>query len=66
MEFPFEQRNEKMDGFADSDWAGERPSMKSTSFGALKWCGSTLKSWSSTQTTVALSSAEAELCATSK
>ena len=25
LEFPFEQRNEKLDGFADSDWAGERP-----------------------------------------
>ena len=66
LEFPFEQRNEKLDGFADSDWAGERPSMKSTSGGALKWCGSTLKSWSSTQTTIALSSAEAELYAMSK
>ena len=45
LEFPFEQRNEKLDGFADSDWAGETPSMKSTSGGALKWGGSTLKSW---------------------
>ena len=37
LEFPFEQRNEKFDGFADRDWAGERPSMKSTSGCALKW-----------------------------
>ena len=66
VEIPFEQRNEKLDGFADSGWAGERPSMKSTSGGALKWRGSTLKSWSSTQTTTALSSAEAELYAMSK
>ena len=44
LEFPFEQRNEKLDGFADSDWAGERPSMKSTSGGALKWSGSPLRS----------------------
>ena len=40
--------------------------MKSTSGGALKWSGSTLKSGSSTQTTIALSSAEAELYAMSK
>ena len=36
LEFPFEQRNEKLDGFADSNWAGERHSMKSTSGVALK------------------------------
>ena len=40
--------------------------MKSTSGGALKWGGSTLKSWSSTQTAMALSSAEAELYAMSR
>ena len=39
LEFPFEQRNEKLDGFADSDWAGERASMKSTSGGALSGAG---------------------------
>ena len=43
LEFPLEQRNEKLEGFADSDWAGERPSMKSTSGCALKWGGSALK-----------------------
>jgi hypothetical protein len=66
LEFPFEVRDKKVDGYADSDWAGEKPSMKSTSGGALKWGSSTLKSWSSTQTTIALSSAEAELYAMSK
>ena len=58
-------QTKKLDGFADSDWAGERPS-KSTSGGALRWCGRTLKSWSSRQTTTVLSSAEAELHAMSK
>ena len=57
--------NEKLDSFADSDWAGERPS-KSTSGDALKLCGRTLKSLSSTQTTIALSLVEAELYAMSK
>ena len=41
-------------------------SMKSTSGGALKRGGSTLKSWSSSLTTIASSSAEAELHAISK
>ena len=45
LELPFEQRNEKVDGFAHSDWAGETPSMKSMSGGALKWGGSTLELW---------------------
>ena len=35
LEFPFEPRSEKVDGYADSDWAGEKPSMKSTSGGAV-------------------------------
>jgi hypothetical protein len=48
LEFPFEVRSNVVDGYADSDWAGEKPSMKSTSGGALKWGGSTLKSWPST------------------
>jgi hypothetical protein len=66
IEFPFESDSGKIDGYADSDWAGEKPSMKSTSGGAILWGSSTLKSWSSTQTTIALSSAEAELYAMSK
>ena len=49
-----------------SDWAGERPEMKSTSGGWLMCGTSLLRSWSSTQNTIALSAAEAELCATSK
>ena len=40
--------------------------MKSTSGGVLMWGTSLLKSWSTTQSTVALSSAEAELYAMSK
>ena len=53
-------------GFADSDRAGERPGMKSTSGGLLMWESPLLRSWSSTQNTTSLSSAEAELSAMSK
>jgi hypothetical protein len=61
--FKFESDDSLIGGFADSDWAGERPSMKSTSGGALIWGTSLLKSWSVTQSTVATSTAEAELYA---
>ena len=53
-------------GFADSDWAGEKPGRKSTSGGLLMHGGHTLKSWSSTQHCIALSSGEAELYALTK
>ena len=55
-----------MQGFADADWAGERPETKSTSGGLLTWESSLLRSWSSTQNTIALSSAESKLSAMSK
>ena len=51
--FKFESEVHELKGYADSAWAGERPSMRSTSGGALTWGSSCLKSWSSTQTTVA-------------
>ena len=35
--FHFEDESEQMQGFADADWAGERPEMKSTSEGLLMW-----------------------------
>ena len=48
---------------ADSDWAGDRVSRKSTSGGLLMLGGHLIKSWSSTQPVIALSSGEAELYA---
>ena len=51
----------QLDGFTDSDWAA-----KSTSGGILMWGGCLITSWSSTQTTIALSSAEAEVYAMDK
>ena len=64
--FAFEEGGQDLTGYADSDWAGEKLSMKSTSGGLLMWGTSLLKSWSTTQTTIACSSAEAELYAMSK
>ena len=49
--------------FTDSDWAGCVTSRKSTSGGVVMRGSHLLKHWSSTQATVALSSAEAELIA---
>ena len=55
LEFPCRQR------------LGRREALhESTSGGALKWGASTLKSWSSMQTAIALSLVEAELHAMSK
>ena len=49
-----------LDCYCDSDWAGCLRTRKSTSGGVLTWGGSVLKSWSTTQSTIALSSGEAE------
>jgi len=49
--------------FTDSDWAGCKVSCKSTSAGVVTLGSHTLKMWSSTQSVIALSSAEAELYA---
>ena len=47
----------------DSDWAGCKATWKSTSGGVLKIGRHVIKTWSSTQATVATSSGEAELLA---
>ena len=49
--------------YADSDWAGQATTCKSTSGGVVQWWGATLTAWSRTPKTVSLSSAEAELYA---
>ena len=55
-----------VNGFSDSDWAGCRRTARSTSGGALMSGAHLLKSLSSTQKNVTLSSAEAELVAAVK
>ena len=52
--------------FADSDWAGCAKTRRSTSGGVITHGAHALTHWSSTQATVALSSAEAELNSTVK
>ena len=49
--------------FADSDWAGDRVSRRSSSGGAIMLGHHCLRTWSSTQGALALSSAEAEFYA---
>jgi hypothetical protein len=49
--------------FTDSDWAGCLRTRKSTSGGVVMFRGVAVKSWSSTQATVSLSSGEAEYIA---
>ena len=49
--------------YSDSDWAGCHDIRRSTSEGIIHFEGAVLSFWSSTQTTIALSSCEAELYA---
>ena len=55
-----------LDVYVDSDWAGCATTRKSTNGGAIVWNGACLKTWSTTQTVVALSSGEAEYFAAVK
>ena len=52
--------------FSDLDWAGCPRTRKSTSGGIIVFRGAVLTHWSSTQTTIALSSGEAEYAASAK
>ena len=49
--------------YSDSDWAGKENGRKSTSGGVIMYGSHALKTWSSQQQVVALSSGEAELYA---
>ena len=64
--FAWQALPEVVDTFTDSDWAGCKITCRSTSGGVMMWGAHCLKSWASTQATVALSSAEAELYALTK
>ena len=66
LTYDWQQLAHTVVGFSDSDFAGCRRTAKSTSGGVLMMGRHYIKSWSSTQKTVALSSGEAELTAAVK
>ena len=61
--FRFQEVPTRLQVFTDSDWGGNRVSRKSTTGGAILFGSHCLRTWSSTQGAVALSSAEAEFYA---
>jgi hypothetical protein len=63
VQYPWQEEQETVNGFSDSDFAGCRRTARSTSGGAVMMGRHFIKSWSVTQKTVALSSGEAELTA---
>ena len=64
--FPWENLSNEVIGYADIDWAGDKRTLKSTSGGVIHWGSHVLKTWSTSQSTLALSSGEAELYAMTK
>ena len=58
--FPWKDGHGGWRVFVDSDWAGDQATRKSTSGGAVMLGGHCIKTWSTTQSTIALSSCEAE------
>ena len=62
-EFPWQDECKEVHAYGDSDWGGRRGSRKSTSGGLVMLGKHCIKTWSSTQGAVALSSAEAEFYA---
>ena len=66
IEFRYQQDVHCINGFGDSDFAGEITTRKSTSGGMTCLGDHVVKSWSSTQSVIALSTGEAELYALNK
>ena len=64
--FYWQTKPSRFDVFVDSDWAGCKATARSTSGGAAKFGWHTIKTWSTTQTVIALSSGEAELFSLTK
>ena len=61
--FRWQEKQNEMSVFADSDWAGDRADRKSTSGGMIMMGNHLIKAWSKDQENIALSSGEAELYA---
>ena len=66
QKFEWCEPTKRINGFGDSDWAGDRTTAKSTSGGVISFGPHVIKTWSTTQQTIALSSGEAELYAMTK
>jgi hypothetical protein len=66
LRYDLQERQTKITGFSDSDWAGCKRTAKSTSGGIIMKGNHLIKSWSSTQKSITLSSGEAELVAAVK
>ena len=64
--YPWQGLVDSVGAFSDSDWAGCKRTARSTSGGTLFLGRHLVKSWSSTQRNITLSSAEAELVAAVK
>ena len=60
QEFKFQSMPDNIEAYADSDYAGCIKSRKSTSGGVIKFGSHCIKTWSTTQAVIALSSGEAE------
>ena len=63
QEFEWQEMPRIVSAYSDSDWAGDKETRQSTSGGLLMMGSHLIKSWSSTQKVIALSSGEAELYA---
>ena len=59
--FPFQEESDIIDAYVDTDFAGCAVTRRSTSGGCCMIGSCCVKHWSKTQTTIALSSGEAEL-----
>ena len=66
LRYELQEEPGMLTGFSDSDWAGCKRTAKSTSGGAIMRGAHMIKSWSSTQKSITLSSGEAELVAAVK
>jgi hypothetical protein len=60
MHYPFQDLPSTLVGYSVANWAGDKQKRKSTSGGVVMFGAHYIKSWSKTQSTVALSSAESE------
>ena len=58
--YPYQDSPGELTVWTDTDYAGCKRTRKSTSGGVVMWGNHLIKSWSSTQSVVALSSGEAE------